>query len=187
MKKLIPISRRNRNQLPLITKESFFINRIRMSQTINLTDLVQEHNKKILAKNKILKKYKYKRKLVQSHNFHFNRKHVDAYSASLQHTNRMFNKKFRFTSRKVPSHAPILIDVDIMEDLYLTFTKEFHQTEKHRFRSANDVQFSFSYYYFIISEVTKKSIEDVFNDFDTDESGYALFINLQCQLSSVNY
>lgn len=171
MKKLIPISQGNYNQLSLMTKESFFVNKIRMDQTINLTNLVQEHNKKILEKNKILKKYKYKRKLGQSHDFHFNRKNVDAYSASLQYTNRMFNKKFRFSSRKVPSHAPILIDIDIMEDLYLTFTKEFHETEKHRFRSVNDVQFSFSYYYFIISKVTEKSIEGIFNDFDTDKSG----------------
>ncbi|KAJ8980378.1 hypothetical protein NQ317_009372 [Molorchus minor] len=84
---------------------------------------------------------------------------VDAYSSSLQYTNRMLNGKYGFKTRKVPSHAPILIDTDIMDDLQKVFGKE------------NDVQFSFSYYYFVMSEAKTRDVSSIFDEFDTDYSG----------------
>lgn len=147
-------------------------NQISLGYLTNLTNLVSEHNEKILRKDKYMRKRKRKRKLAQAHSFYFNKvlMNVDGYSASLQHTNRMFNKRFGYKNRKVPSHAPILIDKDIMDDLQFTFTKEFDETIKHRVRSGKDVQFSFSYYYFIMSKMNEKSLEEIFDDFDTDGS-----------------
>lgn len=52
-----------------------------------------------------------------------------------------------------------------------TFLTEFEITERNRFRHNDDMQFAFSYYYFIISETLEKSISDIFDLFDTDDSG----------------
>lgn len=168
IKKLVPVHRSNQVSL---ANESFFLNTIRMVHYSNLTNLVSEHNRRIMKQDKISKKYMYKRKYDQSHNkYKRNTMNLDTYSASLQFTNRLFNRRFQFVNRKVPSHAPILIDKDIMEELYLTFHKEFYETEKHKFRSKNDVQFAFSYYSFIMSKKTKKSVDEIFDDYDTDKS-----------------
>lgn len=96
---------------------------------------------------------------------------IDAYSASLQHSNRIFNNLYGFKGRKVPSHAPILIDKEIMMKLQGKLEKEFEITEKNRIRSENDLQFSFTYYHFLMSEAEKLNVEQIFNEIDTDDSG----------------
>lgn len=172
IKKLKSHSQNNYYNQLVPTKEFLPVNRVSFRDLTNLTNIVSEHNKKILAKDKILRKNRRKRKLAKSHSFYFNRfpLAVDGYSASLQHTNRLFNDKFGFKNRKVPSHVPILIDKDIMEELQLAFAKEFLETVKNRIRSGKDIQFSFSYYYFIMSKTVEKTIDEIYEDFDTDKS-----------------
>lgn len=170
LKKIVNVHRSNSSNSSLVNK-SYFLKTIRNGQYSNITNLVREHNRRIMKEDKISKKYMYKRKYGQSLNHSKrNKLNVDTYSASLQFTNRLFNRRFQFGSRKVPSHAPILIDKNIMEELYLTFAKEFYETEKHKFRSKNDVQFSFSYYSFIMSKKMEKSVDAIFDDYDTDKS-----------------
>nr|CAH7747605.1 unnamed protein product [Callosobruchus chinensis] len=52
-----------------------------------------------------------------------------------------------------------------------TFPKEFKVTERNKVRRYDDVQFSFAYYYYLMSEQTEISIGEIFREFDTDMSG----------------
>ncbi|CAH0548693.1 unnamed protein product [Brassicogethes aeneus] len=122
--------------------------------------IVEMHNKKIIYRDKKRRKWNFKTKKI-----------IDAYSESLQYTHRLFNEKYEFKTRKVPAHAPILIDRKIMENLEKKFEKDFFKTELNKIRSADDLQFSFSYYYFLINEKINKTTEEIFDVFDTDKSG----------------
>ena len=67
----------------------------------------------------------------------------------------------------------MLIDREIMSNLVSKFSYEFEQTSSHRFRSSSDMQFAFSYYYYIIEE-GKWSYEidkthDTWNYLDIDD------------------
>lgn len=136
----------------------------------NLTDLVSEHNKKVMLFDKWSRK-KHARKTNSTLIEKIKKASFDAYGASLQHTNRVFNKKYGFTARYVPAHAPILIDRNIMAELQMTFRKEFEVTSRNRFRHNDDMQFSFSYYYYLIHEERNLDVSAIFDRFDTDESG----------------
>lgn len=139
----------------------------------NLTDLIAQHNNRVMFFNKYKNHRRKKpidtnlnvllKKLIMNKNF-------DAYGASLQHTNRVFNRHYGFTMRQVPAHAPILIDRVIMQDLQAKFRKEFQITSRNRFRRADDMQFSFSYYHYLMHEQSEKSISEIFDQFDTDKS-----------------
>nr|CAD7429542.1 unnamed protein product [Timema monikensis] len=52
------------------------------------------------------------------------------------------------------------------------FENEWEQTSAHKVRSSSDMQFAFSYFYFLMSEKEKLAITDIFDTFDTDKSGY---------------
>ncbi|VEN43957.1 unnamed protein product [Callosobruchus maculatus] len=130
------------------------------------------HNKMVLRKDKLRRRMLRKRKDSSNVHWHFqSNSHVDAYSASLQHTNRMLNNRYGFRTRKVPSHAPILIDKEIVTRLQETFLKEFEVTERNRVRRYDDIQFSFAYYYYLMSEQIEISTGEIFKEFDTDKSG----------------
>ena len=117
-------------------------------------------------------------------NFHRN---LDTFAKSLLHVNNLFNKEYGYKVRKVPAHMPHFIDKEIVETLqkklvnicytlflYLRFQNEFDTTSHHRFRSSDDMQFAFSYFYFIISEKVKVSPSEIFDIFDTDKTGSVL-------------
>lgn len=140
---------------------------------MSVSKLVEEHNMKILQQNKKLSR---KRRHVnkdkeKSNGGSRSAGNIDGYLESLLYTQRLLNKKFGYKPRYVPAHAPILIDKDIMEDLQNTFPTEFELTERNKFRHDNDVQFGFSYYYFLMSDRNQKSVEEIFDEFDTDNSG----------------
>ncbi|CAH1118559.1 unnamed protein product [Phaedon cochleariae] len=135
----------------------------------NISDIVRRHNILVMRKERLRRK-------IRRKNVHrwANRKpstNIDAYGHSLQHTNRMLNRRFGFRTRHVSAHAPILIDRVIMGDLQRTFAKEIEVTERNRVRKADDVQFSFSYYSFLLAETLNRTVDDIFEDFDTDQSG----------------
>lgn len=50
------------------------------------------------------------------------------------------------------------------------FFLEFKKTSSNKFRSSNDMQYSFSYFYFLINEKINKNIEEIFDEFDVDGS-----------------
>ncbi|KAL7290119.1 hypothetical protein TKK_0015840 [Trichogramma kaykai] len=95
---------------------------------------------------------------------------LDTYAESLLNVNRIYNKAYGFARRKVPAHMPHLLDRQIIVDMQLKFAKEFAITSSHRVRSSNDMQFAFSYFYFLLSEKQVVPIADIFDVFDTDKS-----------------
>ncbi|XP_051974292.1 N-acetylglucosamine-1-phosphotransferase subunits alpha/beta [Xyrauchen texanus] len=95
----------------------------------------------------------------------------DTFADSLRYVNRLLNAQFGFTSRKVPAHMPHMIDRLIMQELQDTFPQEFDKTSSHSVRHSEDMQFAFSYFYFLMSALQQLNISEVFDEIDTDHSG----------------
>ncbi|XP_040030053.2 N-acetylglucosamine-1-phosphotransferase subunits alpha/beta isoform X1 [Gasterosteus aculeatus] len=95
----------------------------------------------------------------------------DTFADSLRHVNKLLNGQFGFTSRKVPAHMPHMIDRLIMQELQDTFPEAFDKTSGHRVRHPEDMQFAFSYFYFLMSAQQRLNVSEVFDEIDTDHSG----------------
>lgn len=55
--------------------------------------------------------------------------------------------------------------------LSLSFPEEFDKTSAHRVRHSEDMQFAFSYFYFLMSALQQLNVSQVFDEIDTDHSG----------------
>ncbi|XP_076320133.1 N-acetylglucosamine-1-phosphotransferase subunits alpha/beta-like isoform X2 [Tachypleus tridentatus] len=99
------------------------------------------------------------------------RRLLDTFADSLRHVNKLYNDFYGSETRKVPAHIAHLIDIDIMNSLQERFPDEFDATSSRKIRSGKDMQFAFSYFYFLISEKQNISIKEIFDRFDTDHSG----------------
>jgi len=66
---------------------------------------------------------------------------------------------------------PHMIDVEIMKELQDTFPEEFDKTSSHKLRSSDDMQFAFSYNYFVIGQTKTLNVTKLFAELDTDNSG----------------
>ncbi|KAI4888461.1 hypothetical protein NFI96_001959 [Prochilodus magdalenae] len=95
----------------------------------------------------------------------------DTFADSLRYVNKLLNGQFGFTSRKVPAHMPHMIDRLVMQELQDIFPKEFDKTSAHRVRHSEDMQFAFSYFYFLMSALQQLNVSQVFDEIDTDHSG----------------
>ncbi|KAK3907559.1 N-acetylglucosamine-1-phosphotransferase subunits alpha/beta [Frankliniella fusca] len=95
---------------------------------------------------------------------------LDSFAESLLHVNMLYNQVYGFETRRVPAHAPHLIDKHIMQELQEKFPKEWEETSSHKLRSPKDMQFAFSYFYFLMSEERDVTVEELFNLYDTDHS-----------------
>lgn len=51
------------------------------------------------------------------------------------------------------------------------FPEEFDKTSGHRVRHPEDMQFAFSYFYFLMSAQQHLNVTEVFDEIDTDHSG----------------
>ncbi|KAK8386699.1 hypothetical protein O3P69_017869 [Scylla paramamosain] len=100
------------------------------------------------------------------------RRHLlDMFAESLLHVNRLFNSEYGYQARRVPAHMPHFINKAVMESLQEKFKEEFELTSSHRIRKANDMQYAFSYYFYLMSEKRIRTPIEVFKEFDTDTSG----------------
>lgn len=95
---------------------------------------------------------------------------LDTYAESLLYVNRIYNKAYKFERRRVPAHMPHLLDKWIINDMQSKFESEFRKTSSHKVRSADDMQFAFSYFYFLVSEKRQLTASEIFDSFDTDKS-----------------
>lgn len=95
---------------------------------------------------------------------------LDTYAESLLYVNRIYNAAYRFERRRVPAHMPHLLDKWIINDMQNKFDSEFKKTSSHKVRSAEDMQFAFSYFYFLVSERRQLTASEIFDLFDTDKS-----------------
>jgi len=99
------------------------------------------------------------------------RKLMDTFADSLLHVHRIYNRKFGYMGRKVPAHMPHMIDVKVMEELQALLPEEFDQTSSHKLRSSDDMQFAFSYYYYVVGQKKTPNITEFFAEVDADHSG----------------
>ncbi|XP_061085201.1 N-acetylglucosamine-1-phosphotransferase subunits alpha/beta isoform X2 [Conger conger] len=95
----------------------------------------------------------------------------DTFADSLRHVNKILNGQFGFTSRKVPAHMPHMIDRLVMQELQDMFPGEFDKTSCHKVRHSEDMQFAFSYFYYLMSALQQLDVSQVFDEIDTDRSG----------------
>ncbi|XP_069085115.1 N-acetylglucosamine-1-phosphotransferase subunits alpha/beta isoform X2 [Pleurodeles waltl] len=95
----------------------------------------------------------------------------DTFANSLRYVNKLLNNKFGFASRKVPAHMPHMIDRIVMQELQDMYPDEFDKTSAHKVRHSEDMQFAFSYFYYLMSAIEPLNISKVFDDVDTDGSG----------------
>lgn len=96
---------------------------------------------------------------------------TDIYSHSLIATNMLLNRFYGFKARHVLAHVGFLIERDIVEAMQQRFHRQVQQTAHQRFRAATDLQYAFAYYSFLMSETQTMSVEQIFDEFDTDGSG----------------
>lgn len=104
------------------------------------------------------------------------RKLMDTFADSLLHVHRIYNRKFGYMGRKVPAHMPHMIDVKIMEELQALLPEEFDKTSSHKLRSSDDMQFAFSYNYFVVGQKKCANVTEFFNEIDADHSGLDEFL-----------
>ncbi|EDO40260.1 predicted protein [Nematostella vectensis] len=99
------------------------------------------------------------------------RKLLDTFADSLLHVHRIYNRKFGYVARKVPAHMPHMIDVGVMSELQELFADEFEATSSHKLRSSNDMQFAFSYMYYVMGKKASLNLTELFEELDSDHSG----------------
>ncbi|KAM3926344.1 N-acetylglucosamine-1-phosphotransferase subunits alpha/beta [Leptodactylus fuscus] len=99
------------------------------------------------------------------------RKLQDTFADSLRYVNKLLNSKFGFASRKVPAHMPHMIDRIVMQDLQDLYPAEFDKTSAHKVRHSEDMQFAFSFFYYLMSAIQPLNISQIFHEVDTDGSG----------------
>lgn len=100
------------------------------------------------------------------------RRHLmDVYADSLRHVNRLYNRVFGAQSRKVPAHMAHFVDRSVVDRMQRTFADEFEVTSSHRIRAAVDMQFAFSYFYFLMSESENVTGDRIADEFDSDHNG----------------
>lgn len=109
-------------------------------------------------------------KSVNESNVFRSRRLLDAYADSLIYVNHMYNQVFGVQSRQVVAHMPHYVDVDIVERMQTRFQDHFAHTSASHFRHSEDMQFSFSYFHFLMSETEECNVEEALRLFDTDQS-----------------
>ena len=103
------------------------------------------------------------------------RKLMDTFADSLLHVHRIYNRKFGYMGRKVPAHMPHMIDRKVKEELHDVIPEEFDKTSSHKLRSSDDMQFAFSYYYFVVGQKKTPNVTEFFAEVDADHSGWSGF------------
>ncbi|XP_052801171.1 N-acetylglucosamine-1-phosphotransferase subunits alpha/beta-like isoform X2 [Mya arenaria] len=95
---------------------------------------------------------------------------LDTFGDSLRHVNTLYNKAFGYGARKVPGHMPHMIDRNIMTELQARFPAEWEATSSHQVRHSKDMQFAFSYFYYLMGVKENVTAAQVFDEMDTDKS-----------------
>jgi len=106
-----------------------------------------------------------------TNNFAGKRHLLDTYADSLRHVSRIYNRAYGYTARRVPGHMPHMINRIVAASMQEKFAEDWDMTSSHQMRCPSDMQFAFSYFYFLMSEPLNSSIDDLFAEVDTDKSG----------------
>lgn len=76
----------------------------------------------------------------------------NTYDCSVRHVSDIYDKAYGIANRRVPAHVPHYFDRDIIASMVSKYSSEFDKTSASRFRRADDMQFAFSFYYYVIHE-----------------------------------
>ena len=96
---------------------------------------------------------------------------LDTFASSLLHVSRIYNRAFNYMARKVPAHMPHMVDINMIKEMQQKFWQHFDRTSSHKIRSPNDMQFAFSYFYYLMGVPAAVNTSRVFTELDTDASG----------------
>lgn len=96
---------------------------------------------------------------------------MDTFADSLRWVNNLYNTAYGKEVRKVPSHMPHFVDKNIMAELHATWPERFYQTSSHRFRHPKDMQFSFSYMYYMMNARWKYDPQKIWKELDANGDG----------------
>lgn len=97
----------------------------------------------------------------------------DSYTESLVHSHLVLTARYGFQSRSSIAHMGHLIDRSVMYDIERNHASDVENSLRHRFRHGRDsLQLSFFYFETLLNEKRNKTIEEIFDDFDTDNTGY---------------
>ncbi|KAH3745280.1 N-acetylglucosamine-1-phosphotransferase subunits alpha/beta [Pelomyxa schiedti] len=96
---------------------------------------------------------------------------LDAFGDSLIYVNSLYNKEFGYSARKVPAHMPHMMNADVITEMQARWPEQWDLTSSHRFRDSRDMQFAFSYYYFLMSEVSEFNLTRLWETLDLDRDG----------------
>ncbi|CAI5735989.1 unnamed protein product [Hyaloperonospora brassicae] len=102
----------------------------------------------------------------------------DTFGDSLRFVNKLYNRVFGKPTtsdrRRVPSHMPFLLQKSIIREIKDYWTKEVHDTSAHRFRHPQDMQFSFSYFHYMINraKIRPHTLEEIWYEYiDANRNG----------------
>lgn len=100
----------------------------------------------------------------------------DMYAESLVHTNMLLTQLFEYEDRKVPAHMPHFLNREVLQQIENMIGDQFTLTRQHRFRSSDDLQYAFMYFYFL-KEIEKKKMDAYYDSLwdlylDTDHDGF---------------
>lgn len=110
----------------------------------------------------------------------------DNYGDSLKYVNKLLNKAFGLYHRKVPAHMPHYIQKSIMERLQAKWPKEFDETSSHPLRHPKDMQYSFSYYYYLMHERLEYNFTKIFYQvLDVNHDGLLDYTELRTLSSTI--
>ncbi|KAF2077558.1 hypothetical protein CYY_001176 [Polysphondylium violaceum] len=100
------------------------------------------------------------------------RKLLDMFGDSLKFVNRLYTKEFGSSPRKVPAHMPHMIDVDVMNEIQEKWSEQWDETSSHSLRNSKDMQYAFSFFYYIIHKKVPYNITQVWGQLDGNRDGY---------------
>ncbi|KAL3671260.1 hypothetical protein V7S43_003192 [Phytophthora oleae] len=102
----------------------------------------------------------------------------DTFGDSLRFVNKLYNRAFgkpkTSDRRRVPSHMPFLLQKSIIREIKNYWTKEIQDTSAHRFRHPQDMQFSFSYFHYLINraKIHPHTLEEIWREYlDANRNG----------------
>ncbi|RLN63693.1 hypothetical protein BBP00_00003950 [Phytophthora kernoviae] len=100
----------------------------------------------------------------------------DTFGDSLRFVNKLYNRAFGKAAerRRVPSHMPFLLQKSIIREIKDQWTTEVQATSAHRFRHPEDMQFSFSYFHYLINraKIHPHTLEEVWRVYlDANRNG----------------
>ena len=100
------------------------------------------------------------------------RRLLDHYADSLKHVNNLLNREFGPDARKVPAHMPHYLQKSVLQRMQQLWKREFDLTSSHRTRAGDDMQYSFSYFYYYMNEKVPYDFQDVWEkELDVNRDG----------------